>query len=282
MIAVVYSGTRFADWKLAEKDQVVANFRTIGINPYFSDEKFIHSLLNKNFSLIENAEKIKKIYFFGAGASSPERKKIIENSLSKFFRHGKVIVEHDLQAAAIATSADEQSIVAIIASGSNAAYFNGKRIKENNYGLGFILGDEGSSNWLGKQLLKNYLNETLPKNFEANFEREYLLDKKQILDRIYKQPHPALFLSSFTDFLQENRENEFAEQLVKQGFNEFFDKYILPLTKKYPDVPVNFAGLVAAGFETWLREVAEQKGININRVVKEPIYNVLDYYSNKN
>ena len=90
MIAVVYSGTRFADWKLAEKDRVVSNFRTIGINPYFNDEKFIYSLLNKNFSLIENAEKIKKIYFFGAGASSLERKKIIENSLSKFFRYSSV------------------------------------------------------------------------------------------------------------------------------------------------------------------------------------------------
>ncbi|MEO8796135.1 MAG: hypothetical protein ABI390_11760, partial [Daejeonella sp.] len=84
MIAVVYSGSRFADWKLAGKTEIISEFKTSGINPFFHDEKYILNLLHKNSELINYAEKIKQIYFFGAGASSAERKQIITNSFSEF------------------------------------------------------------------------------------------------------------------------------------------------------------------------------------------------------
>src|SRR5690606_17029849 len=70
MIAVVFSGSRYADWRLAEKGRILHGFRTTGINPYIQDERFIFQLLNKNTQLINNAERIRKIYFFGAGARS--------------------------------------------------------------------------------------------------------------------------------------------------------------------------------------------------------------------
>ena len=59
MIAVIYSGSRYANWKLAFKGEVVADFKTAGINPFFNDEKYITHLLNKNIKLIHFAEKIK-------------------------------------------------------------------------------------------------------------------------------------------------------------------------------------------------------------------------------
>src|SRR5690606_34694819 len=157
MIAVVYSGSRYADWKLAQRGEILADFKTTGFNPFFNDEKYISHYLNKNIQLINNAEKVKKVYFFGAGASSRERKEIVENALKKFFRYSKVLVEHDLYAAALASLGDAPGIVGILGSGSNAGYFNGRKFEQNNYGLGYILGDEGSANWMGKQLLKNYL-----------------------------------------------------------------------------------------------------------------------------
>src|SRR5690606_6223097 len=132
MIAVVYSGSRFADWRLADKGKVVAGFKTMGINPYHNDERYISQVLNKNNSLINYAEKIKKIYFFGAGASSDERKETVYNAFREFFRYSKVLVEHDMLAAALATGGNEQALVGILGSGSNAAYYDGKRIYETN------------------------------------------------------------------------------------------------------------------------------------------------------
>lgn len=282
MIAIVYSGSRYAEWNLAEDGRVVSNFRTVGLNPFLLDEKSINALLNKNITLINFAEKIKRIYFYGAGAFSQQKQKFIKNAFSKFFRFGRVVVEHDITAVALATCHDEAGIVAILSSGSNAAYFNGKKIKENNYGLGFILADEGSSNWMGRQLLKSYLNETLPTGLRQKFVQKYPLDKKTILEKVYRQVHPTLFLSSFIDFLFENREDEYVYELVMRGFDEFFTKYIIPLSKKNPDIPINFAGTVAWGFQDQLKVAAEKHGLSINLIIKDPILSVLNYYINKN
>lgn len=282
MIAVIYSGSRFADWKLAEKGKILENFKTVGINPSFNDEKFILTLLNKNNLLIINAEKIKKIYFFGAGASSKERNEIISNAFSKFFRYSKIVVDNDLKAGAIATCGDEEGIVGILGSGSNAAFFDGKKIKQNNFGLGFVLADEGSANWLGRQLLKSFLTETMPEHLSTTLKNSYNLDAKLILDKVYRQPQPALYLSSFSDFLLENKTDTFVENLVKEGFNKYCKTYLLPLSVQNPGRPIHIVGTIAAGFEEWLREIAKKNNLNISKIVKEPIYNVLNYYSDKN
>ncbi len=282
MIAVVYSGSRFADWKLAERGKIVSEFKTQGINPFFSDKNSINQLLNKNVQLINNAEKINWVYFFGAGASSPERQKIISESFGSFFRYSRVVVDHDLKAAALAACGDERCVLGILGSGSNAAYFDGKKVHSNNFGLGYILGDEGSANWLGINLLKAFLNEKIPSDFEKLFLKKYDLDRTQILDKVYRQPQPALFLSYFSDFLMDHRNDTFVKQLVLCGFDAYFKTYIIPLKKQYPGAPVHIVGTVASGFEDYLRESATNNGLKINSVIKEPIYNLLKYYSNKN
>lgn len=282
MIAVIYSGSRFADWKLADKGGIVAAFKTSGINPFFNDEKHILQILHKKPELINYAEKVKKIYFFGAGASSEERKDLVYNALSQFFKFGKVIVNTDLHAAAIATCHEKPGIAGIVGSGSTAGYFDGKKIKPNNYGLGYILGDEGSANWIGRQVLKAYLYETMPANFREKFKKRYDLNRKEILDRVYKQPLPTLYLSSFVDFLLEYREDPFVKELICKGFDLFLKIYILPLKKQSPHVPIYIVGTVASNFGDWLLEVAATNHIHISSIIKEPIYNVLEYYSAKN
>jgi N-acetylglucosamine kinase-like BadF-type ATPase len=282
MIAVVYSGSRHANWKLAEKGTTILEFKTPGINPFFNDENCITQFLNKNIHLINNAEKIKWVYFFGAGASSTERKEIVANALGRFFRFSKIIVDHDLKAAALAASGDEAGILGIIGSGSNAAYFDGKKIIENNFGLGYILGDEGSSNWLGRRLLKSYLNDLLPEEIEFKFKKKYDLDRTQILDKVYRQAQTSLFLSSFTDFLMENKENIFIKNMIIDGFDKYFKTYIITLKEQYPTVPIHIIGMIAAGFEDYLHQAALNNNLTVSSVIKEPIYNLLKYYSNKN
>lgn len=282
MIAVVYSGSRFADWKLSDKGEIVADFKTPGINPFFSDERAITNLLNKTNELVYHAEQIKKIYFFGAGAFSKKIYNVIENSFNSFFRYSKVSVEHDLTAAAIASCKDQPGIVGILGSGSNAAYFSGKKIKENNFGLGHVLGDEGSANWMGRILLRDYIVGDLPKKLSQHFNVRYALDRKQILDKVYRQHSPALFLSSFADFLLEHREDEYVQNIVDYGFSLYHKTYISPLIKQHPGLPLHFAGTVASGFEERLRYVFNNFSTPVSSVTREPIYNVLEYYANRN
>lgn len=282
MIAVAFSGSRHSDWRLAEKGKIVTGFRMMGINPYLHDERFILQLLNKNNNLINYAEKIRRIYFFGAGSSSPERKEKIAVVFKQFFKNAKVVVDHDVKASAISTLGDSKGLVGILGSGSNAAYFNGRRTSDNNFGLGYILADEGSANWLGRMLLKSFLNGTMPEDLKEHFIERFPLDRKMVMDRVYNQANPTLFLTSFADFLMENHKHRFVKKTVYQGLTLYMETYLLPLVKRYPGSVVHFTGSVAAGYEEWLRDVASKYQIEIGVVVKEPIHNLLKYYLNKN
>ncbi|MFA6247161.1 MAG: hypothetical protein WC615_09470 [Mucilaginibacter sp.] len=282
MIAVVYSGSNNAGWRLAYKGRTVASFNTNAINPYFNDEKYIVQLLNKNINLIHHAEQIKRIYFFGAGASSDELKQVVHNAFAAFFKFAKITVGHDIEAAAIACCRNAPGIVSICGSGSNAAWYDGKKVKPNNYGLGYILADEGSGNWLGRQLIKGFMNETLPVNIRKKFVQRYDADRKTLLEKVYRQKQPALFLSSFSDFFLENKQDAYLKNIITTGFGKLIQTYLVPLHKQHPEAPVHFAGTVAANFQDYLHEAAADNGITITDIIKEPINHLLTYYSNKN
>jgi N-acetylglucosamine kinase-like BadF-type ATPase len=282
MIAVVYSGSNNAGWRLAYKGRTVASFNTAAINPYFNDEKYIVQLLNKNINLIHHAEEIKRIYFFGAGASSDDLKQVVYNAFTAFFKFAKISVGHDIEAAAIACCRNTPGIVSICGSGSNAAWYDGKKVKPNNYGLGYILADEGSGNWLGRQLIKGFMNETLPANIRKKFIQRYDADRKTLLEKVYRQKQPALFLSSFSDFFLENKQDAYLKNVITTGFGKLIQTYLVPLHKQHPEAPVHFAGTVAANFQEYLYEAAEGTEIKIADIIKEPINHLLTYYSNKN
>lgn len=282
MIAIVYSGSNFANWRLAQKQTVIQSFKTNGINPFATDEKGILSLLNKNIHLIHHAEEIKKIYYFGPGITSAKHKETVYSAFSKFFKFSKIVVEDDIYAAALATCQDMPGITCILGSGSNAAYFDGKKIKPNNFGLGYILADEGSANWIGTKIVKAYISKTMPEHLIKNFSDKFDLDRKQILDKVYKQPQPAVFLSSFRNFAKEHIKEAFITELIKSGFKQFMLKYTLPLIKENPGVPVYFVGTISANYEDLLLETAQELHVSIKNIIKEPINNLLTYYTNKN
>ncbi|UZJ64133.1 hypothetical protein OKW96_17335 [Sphingobacterium sp. KU25419] len=75
----------------------------------------------------------------------------------------------------------------------------------NNYGLGYILADEGSTNWTSRLLLKHYLTDTLPQDLEDKLLNKFAIDRKIILEKVYNSPQPTIFLNSFSDFVLENK-----------------------------------------------------------------------------
>lgn len=281
MILVIFTGSRYADWRLADKGRVLHGFRTTGINSYIQDENFINHLLNKHTDILYNAEKVKKVFFFGAGASSLERQQKIALVFSSFFKNAKVRVYHDLQASAISTLGDEKGIVGIIGSGSNAAYFNGKRTLSNNFGLGYILADEGSTNWLGQHLLRDYLTETIPQGIREKLADRHL-DRKIILEKTYNSPNPNIFLTSFADFIYENHLDPYISSLIKKGLNLYVKEYLLPLVDSYPDAQIGITGSVAYHYKDWLLDITKEYHLNIKVIIKEPIQNLIKYYINKN
>lgn len=280
MIAVVYSGTKTAIWKIARDGKTIAECSMPGINPFFVDQKTLLQQLNKKTILINHAEQIKKIHVFAAGATSAEKRNELAESLSLFFKFSKITVQDDLYGAAIAACYTKTGIVGILGSGANCAYFNGQHPVQNNFGLGFILGDEGSANYLGKIILKYYLQEKLPAELLKKFSKKYDLNRPEILERVYKKSLAQQFLSSFLDFYIENREHPYIQQLIDDAFQRYISTYLLPTLKLHPGKEIHFVGIVAGNFQDRLRLVAQKNNFEITTITKEPIYNLLNYYSN--
>lgn len=280
MIAVVYSGSKNACWKIWQENEVMLETHTSSINPCFNDTKQTIQTLSKNITLIHNAENIKKIYVFAAGASAKEKQAELTATLEQFFVNSKIKVKDDMYGAAIATCHDKSGIVGILGSGANCAFYSGKKLEKNNFGLGYILADEGSANYYGKMLLKNYLEDKIPADLKMKVESQYNLDRPSILERVYKKPQAQTYLASFLDFYLENRDHKFIQQLVAQGFEKYFSTYILPTLEKHPNEEIHFVGSVAGHFQDQLREVASKHNLQIMSVTKEPIHNLLNYYTN--
>jgi len=277
MILVADSGSTKSDWVLADQSRLVAEFNTVGFNPYFHDEKYVLDALGRDTGLAEIKSRVSEIKFFGAGCSSPDRKKIISNALQSFFPNAGVQVEHDMKGAALATCGNHEGIACIIGTGSNVCYFDGKEVHESAHGLGYVLGDEGSGSYYGKKLLAYYLYKLLPNDLHKKFEEEYRVTREIIVDHVYHQPNPNVYLASFAKFLSDARDHAFIKKLVTRGMEEFFETNVCAM-EKYNKVPVHFVGSIAYYFDDILKDIANVHGVKLGKVIKKPIYDLMRYF----
>ena len=89
----------------------------------------------------------------------------------------------------------------------------------------------------------------LPEDIAIKFNEKYPLDRKQVMERVYRQANPALFLSSVADFAIENSEHPYITDLVTEGFKQLFENIFVPLRKKHPKLPIHFTGSIAFDYE---------------------------------
>lgn len=279
MLLIADSGSTKADWLLFDGKQVRGPFNTMGFNPFFHSTDFVYQTLMKEPAMTDFRDSITAVKFFGAGCSSAERNEIIAAGLRKFFTHADVLVEHDLLACALATCGSQAGIACIIGTGSNSCWFDGKEVHEKNYGLGYVLGDEGSGSYFGKKLLTFFLYGRLPKELENDFKQSYALDKNKIIDAVYKEPNPNVWLASFTRFLTRHHEHPYIKEMIRQGMRDFAELYICDYPE-FKNVKVHFVGSVAYIFSNELHEIANEKGFTIGKIIKQPIDDLMLHFIN--
>jgi len=200
MILIADSGATKTDWRLISGKKEICNVKTIGFNPYFIDTEDIINVLKDN--LIPNLSEhiVQKIFFYGAGCSTPLKNDIIVKALQNLFKSAEINVEHDILGAARGLFGNSEGIACILGTGSNSCYYNGKTISESLPSFGFIYGDEGSGAQLGKYLVEAYMKHKLPEDLHTKFMEKYKFSLEDILTNTYKNPSPNRFLASFTTF----------------------------------------------------------------------------------
>ncbi len=234
-------------------------------------------MLEKELKPRLRKEEINEIYYYGTGCANPLNARSVKKALSKSFSGAKVEVTHDLMGAARALCGKGKGVACILGTGSNSCFFNGRKIVKNSPGLGYVLGDEGSGAYLGRKVLQYYLYNTFDEDLRSRFDAKYVTNPSEILDNVYKKPLPNKYLASFALFLAENRGHYMIENIIEDGFNDFFFNHIYKYRESWT-YPIHFVGGVAYGFRDVLLEMAAGYELEIGKILKNPMEGLIEYH----
>lgn len=270
------SGSTKADWVLLAGSEIF-EFQTDGLNPVHLSEEAILKKLSTETKITEKAHAISELHFFGAGCGSSEGKQRMIAALGKILPAAAINVDNDLMAAALATSGNEKGIIAILGTGSNCCWFDGSKLHLKNYGLGYIIGDEGSGAWFGKNFIRAFLYGMMPASLHDAFYAEHKLDREQIIESTYRKPNANIFLSSFMPFIAKHKSDPFVKSILRSGLEEFFETNIKGFSE-HNNSKIHFVGSVAALLETEIRDMGNARKISIGKVLKRPMPGLKDYF----
>ncbi len=248
-----------------------------GISPYFLSSDEMSDIFRKDLLPKIKNTLPQEIYYYGTGCANIENKKAVKKALQSVFVKAKIFVENDLIGAARAACGNRKGIACILGTGSNSCYFDGKKIKKNSPGLGYVLGDEGSGAFLGKKVIQYYLYETFDEDLKYIFDKKYQTNVAEILENVYKKPLPNRYLAGFALFLAENRGHFMIENIIEDGLNDFFFTHLCKYTESW-SLPINFVGGVAFGFKDVVKELCSVYEFKLGRILKTPMQGLVEYH----
>ena len=279
MKLLVDSGSTKADWiAIDETGKVQFTTQSLGLNPEVLDKEEIISRLEDKFDISQNKDKVKQLFFYGAGCGTDRMKLFLKEIFQNYFKNAEVDVQEDTYAAVYATTPKgEQAIVCILGTGSNCSFFDGKVLHQKVQSLGYIAMDDGSGNRFGRHLLRGYYFNKMPKELAKEFEKEFNLDADYIKENLYKEPNPNAYLATLAKFIIKHKENDFCKKIIKSELKKFAKNYIMQYDNCH-DVYVHFVGSIAFYLKDELTEVLTKKGISIGNVLRRPIDGLIAYH----
>ena len=280
MILIADSGSTKCDWaECSSVGEIVKIHQTVGFNPKYTNDKNLLAELNTS-SLLAIKDQISEIYFYGAGCSSEKRNLTLQKSMSRFFLNANISIMHDLEAAVKVSYKGTPIICSILGTGSNSCFYDGKTILENGPSLGYVLGDEASGNYFGKQLINLYINKKLPPQLIVSLEAWTDDREKEMIENIYSLERPNLYIASFFPFMYEHKNKEIFDSIFRNGIQHFFELHI-KCFENFKNYPLTFIGSVAFYLTDYINEISEKEGVKVQEIIQSPIENLVAILFNK-
>jgi N-acetylglucosamine kinase-like BadF-type ATPase len=279
MIFIVDSGSTKTDWiALDNSGEVVFSTQTLGLNPQVLPSAILTERIINNYELYQNREKVSHVHFYGAGCGVESPARRIEKVFKEIFTSSKFSILEDTYAAVYAsTEPNTPAIVCIIGTGSNCTYFDGRDIEQRIVSLGYVLMDEASGNFFGKQLIRAFYFKTMPEDLAKKFEEEYDLNPDQIKENVYRKENPNTYLAKFAQFIVKNKEVLEMKSIIEDGLQRFISHQILQF-ENAKDVPIHFIGSIAHYLKDDINTALKRNGLRLGNVVRRPIDGLVQYH----
>lgn len=270
MILIADSGSTKTTWMEVESGNTVI---TEGLNPHFtSDAQFLAACqqVNTHFQLSTLSV---QLYFYGAGCGAATQRERVAAMLSKAFGTDDVHVETDMLGACRAVCGHEAGLVGILGTGSNACYYDGRDITLQAVSTGYILGDHGSANHVGRRLLQDYLTGTMPNNIKTLFHKDFPLTNEQFMDAVYHQTNPNRFLASLAPFALRNDSFSYCSSTVLDCLKEWYHYQLTDVMSHSPNHcnELHIVGGFGAAITSPMTRFEEDCNIFVKKRIADPI-----------
>jgi len=280
MILIADSGSTKCDWVLLNSEgSVVLKITTLGLNPAVLPKEELISIIESNSELVTIFNSVETLDFYGAGCGTETPTLLLHQILSDLFCNAKVSIQEDLIAAVYAVTT-KPAIVCILGTGSNSCYFDGEKTRTAFPSLGYVIMDDASGNYYGKQLLQDYYYDRMPWEIALQFNEEFLINSDEIKTNLYKKPNPNTYLASFAKFIFNTEDQDYYfYNMLNVGISKFIKTHVLC----YPEaknVPIHFIGSIAYFSEEAIKENCKNHELELGKIIQKPIDGLIEYYRN--
>ncbi len=282
MILVVDSGSTKTDWiALDDKGNKIFSTQTLGLNPQMLSNEILNERIKNNFDIYKNRNSVSKLFFYGAGCGVESTQNRILKVFKSIFENCDFDIKEDTYAAVFsAVDKGVPSIVNIIGTGSNCSYYDGENIEQRVTSLGYILMDEASGNFFGKQLIRSYYFKTMSQELASKFEKEYDLDPDTVKENIYRRENPNTYLATFSKFLIQHKSNAVFQSIIADGLQRFIEHQILQFDDAR-EVPVHFIGSIAYFLKDEIELSFQKNKLRLGSIVQRPIDELVNFHKEK-
>ena len=143
-----------------------------------------------------------------------------------------------------------------------------------------MLMDSASGNYYGKQIIKDHAYLKMPKDLAKKFEAQHDLRPDVIKENLYRKDNPNTYLASVGRFLIENKENDYAQKIIKDGLRFFVENQILQFEES-KHVPIYFVGSIAHFLHDEIVEVLSEYNLTLGKIVRHPIMTLAAAHASK-
>lgn len=282
MILVVDSGSTKTDWIAVDaKGETLFATQTLGLNPQVLSSAILKERIINNFDLFQNRKAVTHLFFYGAGCGVKSPQERIIKVFEEIFINAELIVKEDTYAAVYAASSPgEKSIVCILGTGSNCTYYDGNIVEQRVTSLGYVLMDEASGNFFGKQLIRSYYFNLMPKPLSLQFEQEFDLSADTIKENIYRRENPNTYLATFSKFLIQHKQEPVFQNIIANGLERFINHQILQFDNA-KEVPIHFIGSIAHFLSDEIEKALSLKGLRMGKIVQRPIDELVKFHKHQ-
>lgn len=279
-ILIADSGASKTDWVLLGEGQPQF-IQTEGLNPYLVTASEFMNVLSRELKPNLFGKAVGRIYFYGSGCGSSQKKTEVESYLTEIFEFAEVKVGTDLDAAGLALFGMKEGIVCILGTGSSAGFFKDGKVVRQMPSTGYPDGDEGGGSDIGKRILKLYLSGDLHKDLKSFLDNKIDMDIDKLHLMFEKTKEGKLFASQVCKVLGAKSHYPQMQQILYNGFESFLKKVSTAFPDEIKNYELGFVGSVASVYEAELRAAAKQMNLEVKSIVRSPIEHIALQFSRK-